>query len=120
MHQAVSPIGGMAKQMLLARLRFAMSATPPKPGQTSGSHGDEGEIVQCILEYLKAQPQSADTLEGIAKWWLMRQRVSEATALVQQTLDHLKSEGLIHERRLPGGSTLYAASDPRKGRAGKT
>jgi hypothetical protein len=50
-----------------------------------GGGKDEDETAQAILKYLKAQPQAGDTLEGIAKWWLVRQRASESTEVVRES-----------------------------------
>jgi len=31
--------------------------------------------LQEILEYLRKHPEASDTLEGIAEWWLLNQRI---------------------------------------------
>lgn len=92
-----------------------MSGPPAKPGQRDSGPRDEDEIARTILDYLRTHPQASDTLEGVAKWWLMRQRVSESTEVVQRVLQRLRDRGLIRERRLAGGRTLYEASEPEEG-----
>jgi Fe2+ or Zn2+ uptake regulation protein len=81
------------------------------PDSNGGGKGED-EIAQDILNYLRSHPEASDTLEGIAKWWLMRQRVSDSTEVVWRVLERLRDQGLIHERRLEGGGTLYQASGP--------
>jgi Fe2+ or Zn2+ uptake regulation protein len=81
------------------------------PDSKGGGKGED-EIAQGILNYLRSHPEASDTLEGIAKWWLMRQRVSESTEVVQRVLERLRDQGLIRECRLAGGSTLYEAIGP--------
>jgi hypothetical protein len=92
-----------------------MSRTPSDPGTRDSDPRDEDEIARSILDYLRAHPQASDTLEGVAKWWLLRQRVSESTEVVQRVLTRLRDQGLIRERRLAGGGTLYEASGPEEG-----
>jgi Fe2+ or Zn2+ uptake regulation protein len=92
-----------------------MSYSSPKSGRRASVPKDEEAIGQCILSYLRQHPQAGDTLEGIAKWWLMRQRVSESIEVIRRVLERLKDQGLIRERRPAGGSTLYEASGPEEG-----
>lgn len=63
---------------------------------------------QQILGYLKGHGLAGDTVEGIAKWWLMRHRVEESVLLIKRTLEVLKTKGIILERRLPDGNCLYS------------
>ena len=58
------------------------------------------EISNRILTYLVAHPQSKDTLEGVAHWWLLQQQIEECVSQVQDALDDLvKSEMLIVDHR---------------------
>lgn len=60
-----------------------------------------------IFGYLQNHRQAGDTLQGIAKWWLLCHRVDESVLLVKRTLEVLKTKGVVVERRLPDGSYLY-------------
>ena len=51
-------------------------------------------------------------MEGIAKWWVMRQRISESVEAVHQALEKLREDGAVQERRTTDGRTLYFANDP--------
>ena len=62
---------------------------------------------QQILEYLEAHPQACDTVEGVAKWWVMSQQVAETVLAVRGALGRLKQEGLVEEFRSADGQTLY-------------
>lgn len=68
------------------------------------------EVERQILQYLRECPQACDTLEGIAKWWVMRQRLNDTVDIVQKALERLKSEGLLDEHKGPGRKTLYSAT----------
>ena len=56
------------------------------------------QIANEILGYLIAHPDAQDTLEGIAEWWLLEQKLTHQAALVSEALAGLVSEGLVVER----------------------
>ena len=67
-------------------------------------------LKQEILRYVSAHPQSAETPEGIARWWLPRQRFEDAVEAVWTALDELVAEGRLERHVLPGGTTpVYRA-----------
>jgi hypothetical protein len=68
------------------------------------------EISQEILDYLREHPGSGDTLEGVSKWWVMQQRVSECVENVSQALKQLGQEGFVHERIMADGRVVYFAN----------
>jgi hypothetical protein len=51
-----------------------------------------------ILGYLQQHAGARDTLVGIARWWLLRQRIETMTKSVKKALDELIGLGLV----LPG------------------
>lgn len=60
--------------------------------------GDEAvitEIASTIRDYLVTHPHAADTVEGIATWWLIQQRYEYALEEVEQALEQLVSSGLV-------------------------
>jgi Fe2+ or Zn2+ uptake regulation protein len=79
---------------------------------------EESRIAQLkdeILKYLGAHPQAADTVEGIANWWLPRQRYEEEIQKVQQALDDLVERGLVTKTTLADGTILYEHLGQRTG-----
>lgn len=56
--------------------------TPPDPRQE-------------IIEYLRAHPSAADTMDGIIQWWLIRQRYETARDIIQKALDDLVEQGIL-------------------------
>jgi Fe2+ or Zn2+ uptake regulation protein len=48
-----------------------------------------------IVEYLRAHPSAADTVDGIIQWWLIRQRYETARDVIQRALDDLVEQGII-------------------------
>ena len=68
------------------------------------------ELARQIVAYLRDHPFSGDTLEGVSRWWLKQQSLSECVSDVHQALIKLGNEGLIHERTMPDGRTLFFAN----------
>ncbi len=64
-------------------------------------------VAEEIRRYLETHPNAADSAEGVAKWWLTRQRFEHAVAQVQRALELLVAEGLIG-KRTTGGKAVYA------------
>lgn len=64
------------------------------------------EVADEIRCYLAGHPNASDTLDGVQTWWLP-QGTAEAT--VQQALDQLVADGVMHKRQLPDGNLIYAA-----------
>jgi len=60
----------------------------------NGPPSDE-EVEQAVLDYLRSHPNAGDTLEGIAGWWIARQRVQIAVQVVARALTRLVQRGLI-------------------------
>lgn len=77
---------------------------------------NDDKMVKEVLDYLHNNPNSGDTLEGIARWWMMRQRLSESVDAIQTALEQLKREGAVFERKTTGGRTVYFASEHDEGR----
>ena len=46
-----------------------------------------------IRVYLSERPDSADTLEGIHRWWILWPGLSESTVVTQIALERLESSG---------------------------
>ena len=55
----------------------------------------EPPLTKDIMRYYLRNPQSADTLEGIARWRLLEQTVYETVSEVQEAVSWLVSQGLL-------------------------
>lgn len=60
-----------------------------------------------INRYLVARPNASETVDGIAKWWLLRQRYNDSKVLVQSALDLLIDEGVVAKIIMPDGKVMY-------------
>jgi hypothetical protein len=65
------------------------------------------EAAVLIYRYLARNPNAADTVEGVARWWLARQRRYDAAATVELALQLLVDEGVVTASALPTGATVY-------------
>ena len=65
------------------------------------------EAAAVIERYLSARPQAAETVEGIARWWLVRQRYDDSVDLVRRALDLLVRQGVVERLALSGGQPMY-------------
>ena len=54
-------------------------------------------VASAIKRYLEDHPHAADTIEGVAQWWLRSTHRDIPVAVVQQALDYLVSKGIIAE-----------------------
>ena len=65
-------------------------------------------VAREIRHYLERHPEAADTVEGIARWWLMQQRFQQALGTVQQALDRLVAAGVVKKFITAEGKTVYS------------
>ncbi len=47
------------------------------------------------MDYLAENPEAMDTLEGIAQWWIARQKVRVDVSRLARALDDLTGKGIL-------------------------
>lgn len=57
----------------------------------------ESELEQAIRLYLAEHPEAMDTTEGIAEWWLMRQRIRVDLEALERALSRMTGEGVLEQ-----------------------
>ncbi len=65
------------------------------------------EIVEAILRYLHSHPDAADTVEGIAKWWLPAKWCVDARTVLS-ALARMEAQGLVHRRTNADRHVLFS------------
>ena len=60
-----------------------------------------------ILAYLADHPKAADTIEGIAQWWLLEQRIRQQIPVIEKALGVLVEKGFVLEQSARNGRTRY-------------
>ena len=63
--------------------------------------------MQEILAYLSVHPDAQDTLEGIAEWWLLAQRIRHKTREVKKSIAKLVAQDLILKHEGKDRHTYY-------------
>lgn len=59
------------------------------------------------MAYLQRHPDSADTIEGIAGWWLKLKEIDHAVDEVAEALELLLAEGKVQEVKYGKNMPLY-------------
>jgi hypothetical protein len=57
---------------------------------------------------LRANPDAADSAEGVRQWWLTNENAKVALAVVDAALDKLISLGAVRMRILADGTRIYS------------
>ncbi len=60
---------------------------------------DKLQIGHEILRYLVEHPESQDTIEGIAQWWLLERKIKHQKAAVKEAVSDLMSYGFVLEQK---------------------
>lgn len=72
---------------------------------------EPSDLCRGILQYLHDHPDAADSLEGIAAWWLPSMTYSATSDAVQEALAQLVEAHRIARIDLADGRTLYQSID---------
>lgn len=69
--------------------------------------GERSALADEVLDYLSHHPGAQDTLEGIAEWWLLQQRIDRAIAEVETALSDLVKKNFLVARQGRDGRMHY-------------
>lgn len=68
------------------------------------------DLAEEIEAYLKQQDVAADTIDGIAHWWLARQRLQAQMQKVERAVEYLCEQGMIEKHVLADGKAIYMSA----------
>jgi hypothetical protein len=68
------------------------------------------EVEESIIAYLSDHPRAGDTLDGVVRWWLPRQRFETARGRIETALERMVRDGRLLRRALPDGTFFYGLS----------
>jgi len=74
---------------------------------TDEVHGSR-DLREAVRRYLRERPDAADTVAGIAQWWLPADMRGAPTPQLRQALADLIGTGEMRCTVLPDGSELFA------------
>lgn len=63
--------------------------------------------VRDVVRYFVEHPESADSLEGIARWRLLERRLHETVHETAEAVEWLVGRGYLQAIDTPGGRLLY-------------
>jgi hypothetical protein len=69
--------------------------------------GKEQRLEYEILNYLIKQPAAKDTFQGIARWWVLKERIDYAIEKVGKVLNLLVSKRFLEIKHHQDGSKYY-------------
>ena len=74
----------------------------------------QADLATSLLSaHLRSHDKAADTIEGVARWWLGTECEAIAPEALRIALCRLVKAGALQRRELPSGDTLwYASSSP--------
>ncbi len=81
---------------------------------SSSQPNEQNELERKLLRYLVDHPEARDTLEGIAKWWLLEQEIREEKTKVQEALAGLVAKGFVVEERMEDGRRVFGMNEERR------
>ncbi len=87
--------------------------------EMGGAERTVEETARQILRYLTRQPEAGDTLEGIARWWLQRERIERTVEEIGQSLELLLSHDLVVKQRGMGRDTSYRVNPTKRREIGR-
>lgn len=64
-----------------------------------------------VLRYLRRHPGAADTVEGIAEWWVAKQLLEDTLERVQAAVERLVAEGVLEPTGGAAGRPRYRLRD---------
>ena len=69
---------------------------------------DVVQLENSILRYIEEHPNAADTVDGIAAWWLNEKLTADELHQVQQALDNLLNSRRMRVRKSADGHAYYS------------
>lgn len=73
----------------------------------ANNNADIDAVAATIRRYLLDHPNAADTLAGIAQWWLSGAVDPDWLTKVQRVIDQLVTDGEMARRTLRDGTVIY-------------
>jgi len=64
-------------------------------------------LAEEIMRYLDGQPHAADTIDGVANWWIKHQRLVESSERIECVLNYLIDRGLVEKVVNVNGTVIY-------------
>ena len=73
----------------------------------------EREIVKQVLSYFLRNPKATDSLEGVAHWRLLEERVHRSLRQTELAVAWLVSHGFVQEIQTAGSARVFRLNEER-------
>lgn len=73
---------------------------------------NERRVARLLLRYMQNHPEAKHTSEGIARWWVLEQKLEEEIGTVENVIANLIDNGIITKVALPEGNAFYKIESP--------
>jgi hypothetical protein len=77
-------------------------------------HQHELQVREAILAYVNAHPHAADSIKGIAAWWLRNLPEQPSRSELAAELDKLTLAGDLKRTETPDGGAFYSGNASRR------
>ena len=74
--------------------------------------GPVNAICAAIVDHLRSHPLAADSVEGVARWWLGPAQANVTVGQVERALDVLVARQGMRRLSLMDGTILYSQAPP--------
>jgi hypothetical protein len=74
--------------------------------------GPEEAIARAIVNHLGANPLAADSVDGVARWWLGEMHSIVTLKEVERALELLVTRDVMRRLKLGDGTYLYSKAHP--------
>jgi hypothetical protein len=79
--------------------------------------GAETTIVKQVLGYFVRNPEAADSLEGIARWRLLKEQIQNSLSQTETAVEWLVAQGYLEEFGSRGLGRLFRLNPARRDEA---
>lgn len=74
------------------------------------------DVAWKILRYFAHNPDASDTVEGVARWRLLDERIRSSIEQVSRAMKWLSAQGLLLRDELPGSRSTFRLNKDAKQR----
>jgi hypothetical protein len=68
------------------------------------------DLTAAVVDYLRDHPEAGDTVEGMAHWWMYRQRLVRVRETIERVCEQLVAHGVLVRRVGADGEVIYYAA----------
>ncbi len=77
----------------------------------SGFTTDDIDMAKMILSYLIKNPEAKDTIQGIAKWWLLNEKIDQTLNNILNAMNFLTIQNLVYEQNYSNDCISYQINE---------